>query len=59
MYCEPAKQFIEKKGGKICLSEKVEEIKVEKNKVVEVRTDQRSITDFDFVICAVPLCLAS
>ena len=54
MYCEPAKQFIEKKGGRIFLSERVEEIVVEKNKAVEVRTDRRSITDFDFVICAVP-----
>ena len=26
MYCEPAKQFIEKKGGRIFLSERVEEI---------------------------------
>jgi hydroxysqualene dehydroxylase len=54
MYCEPAKQFIEKMGGKIFLSEKVEEIKVEKDKVIEVRTDHSSITDFDFVICTVP-----
>ena len=54
MYCEPAKQFIETKEGKIFLSENVEEIIVEKNKVVEVRTDQRSITDFDWLVCSVP-----
>jgi hydroxysqualene dehydroxylase len=54
MYCEPAKQFIEKKGGSICLSERVEEIKVEKNKAVEVLTDKRSIIDFSLVICTVP-----
>jgi hydroxysqualene dehydroxylase len=54
MYCDPTKQFIEEKGGSICLSERVEEIKIEKNKVIEVRTDKRSITDFDFVICTVP-----
>lgn len=54
MFCDPAKAFIEEKGGKICLSEKVENIKVEKKRVLEVRTDKRTITDFDFVISAVP-----
>jgi squalene-associated FAD-dependent desaturase len=54
MYCLPAKQFIEKMGGKILLSERVEAIKVEKNKAVEVRTDKRIITESDFVICAIP-----
>ncbi len=54
MYCLPAKQFIEARGGKIFLSERVEEVKLEKKRAVEVRTDQRNITDFDFVISAVP-----
>jgi squalene-associated FAD-dependent desaturase len=54
MFCEPVKQFIEKKGGKIFLSERVEGINVDMNRAVEVRTNQRNITDFDFVVCAVP-----
>ena len=54
MFCEPAKQFIEEKGGRICLSERVEEIKVEKKKAVEVVTNKRRITDFEFVLCAIP-----
>lgn len=54
MYCEPAKQFIEKMGGKLSLSERVEEIKVEKKKAVDVRTDKRRIRDFATVVCAVP-----
>ncbi len=54
MYCESAKQFIEQKGGMVSLSEKVEEIKVEKGRAAEISTNKRTITDFDFVICAVP-----
>ncbi len=54
MYCEPSKQFIEQKGGKIFLSEKVEELRFEKGRVVEVKTDMRRIKDFDFVVFAVP-----
>jgi len=53
-YCLPAKQFVEAKGGKIFLSERAEEIKVEKNRAVEVRTDKRRIAEFDFMVCAVP-----
>jgi len=59
MYCLPAKQFIEARGGKIFLSESVEEVKLEKKRAVEVRTDQRNITDFDFVISAVPFYAAN
>lgn len=54
MFCEPAEQFIKKKGGRIFLSERVEAIEFEKNRAIEVRTDQRRITDFDFVVCAIP-----
>lgn len=54
MYCEPARQFIETRNGKIVLSERVEEIKVEKRKAVEIRTDKRRISDSEFVVCAIP-----
>ena len=53
-YCLPAKQFVEAKGGKIFLSERAEEIKIKKNRAVEVRTDKRRIAEFDFMVCAVP-----
>jgi hydroxysqualene dehydroxylase len=51
MYCDPAMQFIEQKGGKISLSERVEEIKVDRQRVVEVKTDKRVINDIDFIVC--------
>jgi squalene-associated FAD-dependent desaturase len=54
MYCDSTKQFIERKGGSIALSEKVEEIVIEKGKAAAIRTNKRTIDDFDFVICAVP-----
>lgn len=54
LFCEPAKKFLESKGGHVSLSEQVEEIILEKSKAVEVTTDKRRIVDFDFVICAVP-----
>lgn len=54
MYCEPAEQFIQKNKGNIALSEKVEEIKIEMGRAVAVKTNKRTISDFDYVICAVP-----
>ena len=54
MYCGPARQFIEGKGGSISLSERVEEIKIERGRVVELKTDIKRISDFDFIICAIP-----
>jgi len=54
VYCEPAQQFLERKGGSIFLSERVEEMKIVKRKAVEVITEKRRITCFDYVICAVP-----
>jgi uncharacterized protein with NAD-binding domain and iron-sulfur cluster len=54
MYCESAKQFIERKGGSIVLSEKVEEIRIENGRAAAICTNKRAIADFDYVICAVP-----
>jgi hydroxysqualene dehydroxylase len=51
MYCEPAMQFIEQNGGRISLSERVEKIKIDKQRVVEVKTDKRVINDIDFIVC--------
>lgn len=54
IFCEPTQKFIEEKGGKIFLSEKVERIKVEKNKISEIITNKRIIDNFDMVISSVP-----
>lgn len=54
IFCEPAQKFIEDKGGKIFLSEKVERVKVEKNKISEIITNKRRIGNFDMVVSSVP-----
>lgn len=54
IYCNQAKQFILKRGGQISLSERVESIKLDKRQAVEIKTNKRTITEFDNVICAVP-----
>lgn len=53
-YCTNAQNFIEEKSGVISLSEKVEELIVENNKIVKVKTGKREISDYDFVISAIP-----
>lgn len=54
IYCQQAKKFIEDRQGKISLSEKVEEISIEKNRANQIKTNKRIITDFDLIISAVP-----
>lgn len=54
-YCEPAMKFIKKQFGSIHLSETVQEIIIENDRVTKVVTNKRNITDFDFVISAIPL----
>ncbi len=54
MYVYFARDFIEKYGGKIRLSESVEEFKFESNKIIKIITSKRKISDFDNVVLAVP-----
>ncbi|HMU43396.1 MAG TPA: hydroxysqualene dehydroxylase HpnE [Ignavibacteriaceae bacterium] len=54
-FCEPAKKFIEQNGGSISLSESVQELNIENDKVVRLLTNKRTISDFDFVISSIPL----
>jgi uncharacterized protein with NAD-binding domain and iron-sulfur cluster len=54
-YCESSKNFIEKCGGKINLSEAVSEIKFNNSEAVEVITNKRNISGFDYIVSAVPL----
>lgn len=51
---DPASDFIKKHHGKILLSEPVNELIVEKDKIVSVKTDSNNYNNFDFVITAIP-----
>jgi squalene-associated FAD-dependent desaturase len=54
-YCTNSQNYIEDRDGIIHLSEKAEEIKIERNKIVKVKTGDREICGFDYVISALPL----
>ncbi len=54
-YCEAARIFLEKNGGRIILSERVLELKFKDFKVIEIITDKRNIFEFDYLISAIPL----
>jgi len=53
-YCNEAQNFIEKKGGIINLSEQVAGFEIENNEVKKIITSKRTITDFNYMISAVP-----
>ena len=54
MYCDDSKNYIERNGGIVSLSEKVVELKIEEKKIKKVITNKDVYSDFDFVISAVP-----
>ncbi|MDR3668374.1 MAG: FAD-dependent oxidoreductase, partial [Ignavibacteriaceae bacterium] len=54
-YCNNASKFIENGEGKISLSEPVIKLTVQDNTLNEIITAKRIITDFDYVISALPL----
>jgi len=54
-YCENASMFIEKRNGRIYFLERVTELITSDGRIAEICTTKRKITDFDFVISAVPL----
>ncbi len=54
LFNNPAEKYLNENGTEISLSEKVIAIEVDDNKVIKIRTAEREITDFDFVISAVP-----
>jgi squalene-associated FAD-dependent desaturase len=54
LYCEPAKKYIENFGGKISLSEKIEELIIEDNIVTRLKTNKRTLNDIDSLILAIP-----
>ena len=53
-YCSEAQSFIGKNGGVINLSEQVTGFGIENDEVKKIITSNRTITDFDYVISAVP-----
>lgn len=52
-YCEAAKEYIEAHDGEICFGENVIELKNDLQKIIEVKTSKRKITDFDFAVSSV------
>jgi len=57
LFCEPAEKYLKNSKAEISLSEKVISIETDGEKVTEVKTNKKAITDFDFVISAVPFYL--
>jgi hydroxysqualene dehydroxylase len=54
-YCSNALKFIEGNNGKINFAEQITGLITSNGKVTAIETTKRKITDFDFVISAVPL----
>ncbi len=54
-YCCDAIKFIENNNGEIFFSEQVTDLVIKENQVVEIKTTDRVIKDFDYVISAVPI----
>jgi squalene-associated FAD-dependent desaturase len=53
-YCKHAEDFICKNGGQIKLSETVTHISAETEMVKEIKTVNKTYTDFDFVLTTIP-----
>jgi hydroxysqualene dehydroxylase len=54
-YCDDALNFINRNNGNISLSESVIKLTFQDNVIKEIITSKRVITDFDYVISALPL----
>ncbi len=55
LYCTNAEEYLKNKGGIILKSEKVIEFITKQNKIVEVLTNKGNLTEFDYVVSAIPL----
>lgn len=53
-YLENANRFIKAKNGEIIFSDRVDRIEVKNNKIHKIVTENKSYSDFDFAIMAVP-----
>jgi len=54
LFCDPAEKYLKTNGANVSLSENIIKIETNGEKVLKVITNKREITDFDFVISAVP-----
>lgn len=54
IFIEPAENYFRINNIEHIVSERILELKVDNNKVMSVITDRREITDFDFIILAIP-----
>jgi len=54
-YCEETKMFLEKYGAKINFQERALEFKYNDERLFEIVTNKRVISDFDFVVSSIPL----
>jgi zeta-carotene desaturase len=54
-YCDDGLRFIEDKGGRISFSEPVIKLNAQDNVIKEIVTTKRVISDFDYIITAIPL----
>jgi len=55
LFCRPSVNFIIERGGNVIVSEKVTELKIERDTIVEVVTAESSYRNFDHVVSAIPL----
>ncbi|MCF6271428.1 MAG: hydroxysqualene dehydroxylase HpnE [Melioribacteraceae bacterium] len=53
-FVNPAQNLINRNGGKISTSEKAIGFIVEQEKIISVETNKRTISDYDFIISALP-----
>jgi hydroxysqualene dehydroxylase len=54
LFIDPTKRFFEIRNINYSLSEKIIAIECKDNKVINISTDQREITKFDYVVMAIP-----
>nr|HRI48273.1 FAD-dependent oxidoreductase [Ignavibacteriaceae bacterium] len=54
LFCVPTEIFFDETNNKIVYSEKLMEVSIENERVIKVQTSKREITDFDYLILAVP-----
>ncbi len=54
LFVEPTKNFFAKNNIQFSLSEKIEKVEIENNKIVKIISDKRTIEDFDKIIFAIP-----
>ena len=53
-FCNCSKNFIEEKFGSVSFLETVNELVISREKITAIKTNKRIITDFDYVVAAVP-----